>query len=168
VSVFDYMNLVSGYIINKLENKRDMEEALEICIKPTREPYTNKLCYEVRETKNYREQVFYMKFACANKEEFYSALNNLLVQYLKNSDLIMYTATSGNEYTKNKISFVAKNRACVSFEMEDEQDILVFSNFKNYLDEKRKSKESEENLIKETENLEEILDEVKTYGKIML
>lgn len=166
MSIFDYMNLVSGYIINKLENKRDSFDSVELITNAVRDPFTGELYYEVRELKNYKEQMFFMKIPCNNKEEFYSALNCLLIQYLKNSDLIIYTATSGNEYEKPKFSIVTKNRVTVSFVAEDESERLVFDSFKTYLDEKRKvlTDDESEKIIE----FEEKDDDVKTYNKIML
>jgi len=166
MSIFDYMNLVSGYIINKLENKRDSFDSIELSLKAIRDPFNGELYYEVKELKNYKEQMFFMKIPCNNKEEFYSALNCLLIQYLINSDLIIYTATSGNEYEKPKFSIVTKNRVTVSFIAEDETERLVFDGFKTYLDEERKNLFEDDS--KKVVEFEETNDDIKTYNKIML
>lgn len=166
MSIFEYMNLVSGYIINKLENKRDSQDTIELSIKPVRDPFNSELGYEISELKNYKEQVFVMRIPCNNKEAFYNALNILLIQYLKNSDLIIYTATSWDEYEKPKFSIVTKNRTTVSFFAEDESERLVFEGFKTYLDEERRNFVNVES--QETFELDQKEDDVKTYNKIML
>lgn len=164
MSTFDYMNVVSGYIINKLENKKDMEESIEINIKPVKDIDTNDLTYEVREIKDFKEQVFYLKFKCESKEEFYSAVKSLLIEYFKNSDdLIAYYATSKPLAENSKFSIVTKSRAQVSFDLEDEQDKMVFESFKNYLNGKTQVAKTQENNV-----LEEELDEVKSLKKIRL
>lgn len=166
MNVFDYMNLVSGYVINKLENKKDFNESIEFLIKPVRDPYTNNLFYEVSEKVNDRKQTFYLKFPCSNKDEFYMSVKDLLIEYIKNSDLLIYSATS-NDILHKKFSLVAKNRASVSFLMENESDMLVFDKFKEYLDIKIKNKLESEKFVEKVKE-EVIEEEVVTLSKIML
>jgi len=165
MNIFDYMNLVSGYVINKLENKKDFNESIEFLIKPVRDPYTKELFYEISESVNDGKQTFYLKFPCSNKEEFYMSVKDLLIEYIKNSDLLIYSATNNDVFYK-KFSLVAKNRASVSFLMEDEADMLVFDKFKEYLDIKIKNKVESEKSVEKVK--EEVIEEVVTLSKIML
>lgn len=161
MSTFDYINMVSGYIINKIENKKDFENLTEINIKPVKD-FNNELFYEVKETENFNEQNFYLKFKCASKEEFYSAVNNLLIEYFKNSkNLVSYYCTGpSHNYGCNKFSIVTKNRAQVSFDMHDAQDEFVFRNFQDYLND-----EKENTNVLDMEQ-EETKEEIKTLRKI--
>jgi len=168
MNVFDYMNLVSGYVISKLENKKDFNESIEFLIKPVRDSYTKDLFYEVSENVNDKKQNFYLKFPCSNKDEFYMSVKDLLIEYIKNSDLLIYSATNNDIFYK-RFSLVTKNRASVSFLMEDETDLLVFEKFKEYLDIKIKNKvESDETVEEDREELVEEKEEVATLSKIML
>lgn len=165
MNVFDYMNVVSGYIINKLENKKDLETSIEINIRPIMDFESNSLFYEVNETENYCERSFYLKFKCNSKEEFYSAVNNLLIEYFKNSeDLVAYYGIGpSNNYGCNKFSVFTKNRAQLSFDMFDTQDKMVFESFRDYLTGK-----TENTIVSKEDNLLEEESEVMSLKKIRL
>lgn len=132
MNTYDYMSLVSGYIINRFESKKDMNESVVVNIKPVRDLYSNDLFYEISEEVNYKNKVFYLNFQCPQKELFYSAVRSTIIEYFNNSDILAYTSTS--EDNTKKFTIAAKNRAYLNFFLEDETDELVFGQFKEYLD----------------------------------
>lgn len=156
MNAFDYMKLVSEYIINRFESKGDINEVLNVSIKPVVDPYTKELFYEIKEEVNFRKQMFYLKFPCGCKEDFYNAVRKFIIEYMNNSDLLMYTALSndGNLWT-----IVTKTRANLNFVLADETDKLVFNQFKEYLDMKLKSRTFEN----DEEEVSNVL--IKSYEK---
>jgi len=163
MSIFDYINWVSGYIINRLESKENEGyiSNTKVSINPIKDFNTGRLSYEILEKNLKNENVFYSKFAVDNKEEFYNSIYTVLIKYFKNSDLLSYSAI--NQLSNQKSFTIAtKYGDVISFGLEDENDLLIFSQFKTYLDEivTVKSEES-------TEKVEENRD-VITYKKIML
>ena len=137
MNIFDYMNLVSVYIINKFECKNDIYNSIVFNIKPIRDSYTKNLFYEVSEIVNYKSQIFYLKFPCINNEDFYNAVRQLIIEYFNKSDMLAYTATSNETF--KKFSIVTKNCVNLNFILEDEMDEMVFCKFKEYLDFKLKT-----------------------------
>lgn len=180
MDIFDYMNLVSGYIINKMENKRDMESNIEFSIKTSKDLNDGSLYYVVEENNGMADQTFYIKFPCNAKQEFYQALNDLLIKYFGNSNLLSYTAIK-NDVTKNQaFSMVSKNGATVSIEIEDEIDAAMYLEFQKYLDEviakllcdelsNEKDLETSDIFLEDEIYDEEVVDEgIHTLEKIML
>lgn len=151
MNTYDYMNVVKGYVINKIENKKNIENPSEIIITPVRESNSNGLNYIVEEYNNKHERLFYLKFTCENKREFYEAMNSLFVQYFASSNNLLYTSTKDNG---NSFSLVSKNYIALTLNSEDNLDNLMFAKFKEYIDDIQQSKE---NTIESTKINQKIL-----------
>ena len=134
MSIFDYINWVSGYIVNRIESKNINDGNMVFNVMPVRDRKTNVLSYVVEECSNDKTPLR-MEFVCENKDKFYDALNTVLIEYFKNSDLLAFTAIDGIEDCKSSLSLVAKNRSSVNLFVEDELDFVMFSEYKKYLDE---------------------------------
>lgn len=160
MNAFDYMKLVSEYIINKLESKRDLNESINFDIKPVRDLFTNELFYEIKEVINYKYQTFYLKFPCLNKDDFYNAVRQLIIEYIKNNEILMYTATSKDNLLNNTFSIKSKTLVNINFILEDATDELIFNQFNEYLVMKDENNDLEEEL---DENVSNVL--VKKYEK---
>ena len=96
MNTFNYVSLISNYIIGKIYNKKDLNESIVFNIKPVRDPYNDELFYEVSEVLNYKTQVFYLKFPCNNKENFYSAVRELIIEYFDSTEKYIYTAINNS------------------------------------------------------------------------
>lgn len=129
MSINDYISLVSEYIFNKVGMLGHISS--NFYIQYDEDIYTKEKYCEVKELNN-GKQLFYLKFPCNSKEEFYSVVFNSFIKRFKNNDLVMYTAIN---YNFNKyFSVVNKNATSVIFQINDEIDIKVFNRFKDYLD----------------------------------
>lgn len=168
MNLFDYINLISGYIISSLENKKDKDNSVVFSFKPIRDIYTNNLYYELEEKLNDDSQNFYLKFPCSNKEEFYGIINKFLIQYVKNSDLLIYSAINETKNVNNVFSIVTKNRASINFLIEDENDVIIFNEFKEYLNDSIMNNKNDSINCDYFEEISEKVDEVVTLRKIML
>ena len=139
MNTFNYVSLISNYIIGKIYNKKDLNESIVFNIKPVRDPYNDELFYEVSEVLNYKTQVFYLKFPCNNKENFYSAVRELIIEYFDSTEKYIYTAINNS----NMFTIVTETFTNLNFLFEDETDELVFSQFKEFLDFKIKNESIE-------------------------
>lgn len=134
MNTFDYMNLVKWYFIKKIENKNVTDCFDEIKITSKREEQTNNLYYVVEQLDDNNERLFYLKFFCNNKYEFYEAINLLLIEYFVNNDNLLYTSTRNDEINGKTFSFVSSNLVSITFNIEDELDSLIFLKFKEFID----------------------------------
>lgn len=171
MNVFDYMSMVSGYMINKLENKKDINYKLEFIVTPKHDINTDELYYEIKEVKDSSEELFFIKVPCANKLEFFQSITKVLLQYLRNCDLVAYTATQKG--LVNKMVVETNNRVSFSLIAEDLVDFEVFKMLKESMDRYIVNQQlvvtnEEENEIVIDEFEEEQTDEVLTYSKIRL
>ena len=103
MNLFDYMNLVSGYIISKLENKRDMNNSINFIIKPKRNLHTNELFYEIEEKLNDKDQLFYLSVPCSDKRDFYVGKINHEKIDAKYKDGILVISVPKNDGKKESI-----------------------------------------------------------------
>ena len=140
MNAFDYMSLVSEYIINNFKDKKDLKESVVFNIKPFRDPYTKELFYEVNGNINSNKQIFYLKFPCYKKDNFYSSVKCLILDYVSNDNFRDYY------FNNDMFSIVTKNSVYLNIVLEDNLDKNVFIQIKEYLDFKLKNNTFEQNM----------------------